>query len=127
MDGLGQNRADTVELIFMDLAEEFQGQVDVAGRHPAHVETVDRQLLLHLADGCKDGFGQFHGNKGSDRRRHIACHRGSVNTGSVRRNLPCEILFLSVSAISRARIRLERGTVGTSRPSNRMVPLFSSA
>ena len=51
---------------------------------------------------------------------------GSNCCGSPRVNFPCSIHFFKVSAISLARTTLDRGTVGTSLPFTRMVPLLSS-
>lgn len=57
----------------------------------------------------------------------ITCYaEGSNCCGSPRVNFPFCIHFFRVSAISLARTTLERGTVGTSWPLNRMVPLLSS-
>jgi len=62
----------------------------------------------------------------SDGSPFLSYTEGSNSCGSPRVNFPFCIHFFKVSAISLARTTLDRGTVGTSLPLTRILPLLSS-
>ena len=70
MRAFRQDNSDRIDISRLDIAQEFQRQVNIPGGHPGDTQALVFKRLLNLSHEAGQGLGNGHRNKGSGEIPH---------------------------------------------------------